>query len=83
MQAVKDSLAKTHRLLICHEEVKTSGFAGEIAALVNEQCFELLDAPIKRVTAKDTHVAYCPDLEDVILPQISDVQKAMEEILAF
>ena len=83
METIKKSLGKTNRLLICHEEVKTSGYAGEIAARVNEECFELWDAPIRRVTAKDTHVAYCPGLEDVILPQINDVKEAIAEILNY
>ena len=83
MEAIKKSLSKTNRLLICHEEVKTSGYAGEIAARVNDECFELLDAPIRRVAAKDTHVAYCPGLEDVILPQVNDVKEAIAEILNY
>jgi 2-oxoisovalerate dehydrogenase E1 component len=82
-EAVKKSLKKTHRLLICHEEHKTSGYAGEIAALVNEECFESLDAPILRVCSKDVHVAYCPDLEEVILPQTSDVVEALRRLLAY
>jgi 2-oxoisovalerate dehydrogenase E1 component len=80
---VKKSLSKTHRLLICHEEHKTSGFAGEIAALVNEHCFEQLDAPILRVCSEDVHVAYCPDLEEVILPQISHVSTALRKLLNY
>ena len=83
MEAVKTSLAKTNRLLICHEEHKTSGFAGEIAARVNEECFESLDAPILRVASKDTHVAYNPDLEDVILPQVSDVFDKLSKLLSY
>lgn len=82
-EAVKKSLSKTHRLLICHEEHKTSGFAGEIAAWVNENCFEQLDAPILRVCSKDTHVAYCPDLEEVILPQTSDVLEALRKLVNY
>ncbi len=82
-EAVYKSLKKTHRLLICHEEHKTSGYAGEIAARVNEECFEALDAPILRVASKDTHVAYCPDLEEVILPQTSDVVEALRKLLEY
>jgi 2-oxoisovalerate dehydrogenase E1 component len=83
MEAIKKSLLKTNRLLICHEETKTSGFAGEIAARVNEECFEYLDAPILRVAAKDTHVAYNPDLEDEILPQVNDVKEALLKLLSY
>ncbi|CBW27932.1 putative pyruvate (oxoisovalerate) Dehydrogenase, alpha-beta fusion [Halobacteriovorax marinus SJ] len=83
MDAVKKSLEKTNRLLICHEETKTSGFAGEIAARVNEECFESLDAPILRVTARDSYVAYCPTSEDYILPQIDDVYDQLKKLLSF
>lgn len=82
-EAVFKSLKKTNRLLICHEEHKTSGYAGEIAARVNEEAFEYLDAPILRVCSKDTHVAYCPDLEEVILPQTSDVVEALRKLLSY
>lgn len=83
IEAVKKSLTKTHRLLIAHEEHKTSGFAGEVAALINEECFDSLDAPILRVASKDVHVAYCPDLEEVILPQVSDVVRELRKLLKY
>ncbi len=82
-EAVFKSLKKTNRLLICHEEHKTSGYAGELAARVNEECFEALDAPIMRVASKDVHVAYCPDLEEVILPQTSDVIEALRKLVKY
>ncbi|RLA67032.1 MAG: dehydrogenase [Epsilonproteobacteria bacterium] len=83
IEAIKKSLAKTNRILICHEDTKTSGFAGEIASLINEECFESLDAPILRVAAKDTHVAYCPGLEDEILPQVEDVRAMLTKLLDY
>lgn len=83
MESIKKSLGKTNRLLIAHEEHKTSGFAGEIAARVNEECFESLDAPILRVCSKDTHVAYNPGLEEVILPQVKDVYSELKKLLEY
>jgi 2-oxoisovalerate dehydrogenase E1 component len=83
METVKKSLAKTNRLLVAHEEHKTSGYAGEICARVNEECFELLDAPVLRVASQDVHVAYCPDLEEVILPQVSDVTTALRKLVKY
>lgn len=83
MNAIIKSLTKTNRIMIAHEEHKTSGFAGEIAARINEECFEQLDAPILRVCAKDTHIAYNPALEDVILPQVDDVYQTLKELLQY
>ncbi len=83
MEAVKVSLAKTNRILICHEEHKTSGFAGEIAARINEECFEDLDAPIMRVAGKDVHCAYNPGMEELILPQTSDVYNELKKLISY
>lgn len=83
MPAVIKSLKKTGRLLIAHEEQKTSGFAGEIAARVNEEAFEFLDAPILRVTSKDCYIAYCPTLEEVLLPQVENVMDSLRKLLSY
>ncbi|MBP9673866.1 MAG: dehydrogenase [Bacteriovoracaceae bacterium] len=83
LESIKKSLKKTSRILIAHEENKTSGFAGEISALINENFFEYLDAPILRVTSMDSHIAYCPALEDIQLPQVSHVVEKLEELLRY
>lgn len=82
-EAIRNSISKTSRLMIAHEEHKTSGFAGEITARVNEECFELLDAPILRVGAMDVHCAYNPALEDLILPQVSHVEEILMKLLKY
>lgn len=83
IDTVVNSIKKTNRVLVAHEEHKTSGFAGEIMALINENCFEDLDAAPRRVASKDTHVAYCPQLEEVILPQVSDVYTELKKLLDY
>ena len=58
--AIKESVAKTSKVLIVHEDNKTGGIGAEIAALIAEECFEELDGPIMRVAAADTHIPYAP-----------------------
>jgi 2-oxoisovalerate dehydrogenase E1 component beta subunit len=74
--AIIQSVKKTNRALIVHEDTRTGGIAGEIALRVSEKAFEWLDAPILRVTAIDTPVPYSPPLEDYFLPQVDDIVKA-------
>jgi 2-oxoisovalerate dehydrogenase E1 component len=76
---IAEAVAKTNRVVIAHEDQLTCGFGAELAARIGEELFEYLDAPVKRVAALDTPVAYCPDLEEVILPQSADVLKAIQE----
>ncbi|MFW6084666.1 MAG: alpha-ketoacid dehydrogenase subunit beta [Gemmatimonadota bacterium] len=81
--AICESVRRTGRLLVVHEAAKFGGFAGEIAAQVNEHAFEWLDAPIRRVTAIDTPVPYAPALEDYYLPQTDDITAAARWLLAY
>jgi 2-oxoisovalerate dehydrogenase E1 component beta subunit len=81
--AIEATVRKTNRLLIVHEDTRTGGIAGEITARVNEMCFEWLDAPVLRVTAADTPLPYSPPLEDYILPQTSDIVRALRRIVAY
>ena len=82
-QAVLGSVAKTSKLLILHEDTRTSGFGAEIAAQVAEEAFEHLDAPIKRVAAPDTPVPFSPPLEKAFIPQVDDVVAALRELVAY
>jgi 2-oxoisovalerate dehydrogenase E1 component beta subunit len=74
--AIVESVKKTNRVLIVHEDTRTGGIAGEISMRISEHAFEWLDAPILRVTALDTPVPYSPPLEDYFLPQVEDIVKA-------
>jgi 2-oxoisovalerate dehydrogenase E1 component len=71
---------RTNRVVIAHEDQLTCGFGAEIAARISDELFEYLDAPSKRVAAMDCPVAYCPDLEEVILPQSGDVLQAIRDV---
>jgi 2-oxoisovalerate dehydrogenase E1 component beta subunit len=81
--AIMASVRKTNRLLVVHEDTRTGGIAGEIAARVNEQAFEWLDAPIRRVTARDAPIPYAAPLEDFVLPQTPDIVQAARRLLAY
>ncbi len=82
-QAIIESVKKTGRLLIVHEDTRTGGIAGEISMRVNEQAFEFLDGPILRVAAIDAPVPYAGSLEDYFLPQVSDVVTAARYLVKY
>ena len=78
-EAIAALVARTNRVVVAHEDQLTCGFGAEIAARIAGELFEHLDAPIRRVGALDTPVAYSPELEDAILPQTHDILKAIKE----
>jgi 2-oxoisovalerate dehydrogenase E1 component len=82
-EAVAESVQRTARALVVHEDVLTCGFGAEVAAWIGEHCFADLDAPVRRVGALDTHVAYEPTLEQAVLPQVDDITAAARSLLAF
>jgi 2-oxoisovalerate dehydrogenase E1 component len=77
------SVEKTGRVMVVHEDIRTCGFGGEVAAWIAEECFSALDAPVTRIGARDCHVAYEPTLEDAILPQVDEIAAKAREVLAY
>ncbi|HZU22252.1 MAG TPA: dehydrogenase E1 component subunit alpha/beta [Terriglobales bacterium] len=82
-EAIAESVRKTNRVIVAHEDMLSWGYAAEIAARIADELFDDLDAPVRRVAAKDTFVAYQPKLEDAILPQPEDIYQAMLELSRF
>jgi 2-oxoisovalerate dehydrogenase E1 component len=76
-------VAKTNRVVVAHEDQLTCGFGAEIAARIADRDFPHLDAPVRRVASLDTPVAYCPDLEEVILPNAASVLEAIREVVRY
>src|SRR5213082_239336 len=82
-EAIAASVRKTNRVLVAYEDSLSWGYGAEIAARISDQLFEHLDAPVRRVAALDTYVAYQPLLENAILPQTSDLYRAMKDLAEF
>src|SRR3984885_10449578 len=82
-ETIRASVGKTNRALIAYEDTLSWGYGAEIAARIADQLFDQLDAPVRRVAAADTFVAYQPILEDAILPQANDLFRAMKELAEY
>jgi 2-oxoisovalerate dehydrogenase E1 component len=82
-RTIRESVMRTSRVLVAHEDTLSFGYGAEIAARISDELFTHLDAPVRRVAAKDTWVAYNPQLEDVILPQTEDLMREFESLLRF
>ena len=81
--AIVESVKKTSRVIVAHEDPLSFGYGAEIAARISDELFEYLDAPVRRVGATDTFVAYAPQVEDFILPQSEDVENAVQELMKY
>ncbi|MBV9294423.1 MAG: dehydrogenase, partial [Acidobacteriaceae bacterium] len=81
--AIRESVKKTSRVIIAHEDTLSWGYGAEIAARIANELFTDLDAPVGRVAALDTWVAYNPQMEEEILPQVDDIVREGERVLAF
>ena len=82
-EAVAESVKKTSRVIVAHEDPISYGYGAEIAARISNELFEYLDAPVRRVGATDTFVGYAPQLEDFILPQSEDVEAAVQQLMKY
>ena len=80
---VGESVRRTGRALVVHEDIRTCGFGAEVAAWIADECFSDLDAPVGRIGAQDCHVAYEPTLEDAILPQPADIEREARRLLDY
>ncbi|MBV8673368.1 MAG: dehydrogenase E1 component subunit alpha/beta [Acidobacteriaceae bacterium] len=81
--AIAESVRKTNRVIIAHEDMLSWGYGAELAARIADELFDYLDAPVKRIGSMDTFVAYQPILEDVILPQPDDLYRAIVDLRRF
>jgi 2-oxoisovalerate dehydrogenase E1 component len=79
-ETITASVKKTNKVIVAHEDNLSWGFGAEIAARIGDELFQWLDGPVRRIGALDTFVAYYPDLENVILPQVNDIVKAAVEL---
>ena len=82
-EAIANTVKKTNRVIILHEDVKTGGLAGEIAAIINEEAFDDLDGPIVRIASIDTPVPFSPPLEKHFMPKVEDVVREARRLKAY
>jgi pyruvate/2-oxoglutarate/acetoin dehydrogenase E1 component len=81
--AIADTVKKTNRVIVLHEDVRSGGLAGEITAVINEEAFEWLDAPVVRITSMDSPVPFSPPLEEHFLPKMSDVVREARRLMRY
>jgi 2-oxoisovalerate dehydrogenase E1 component beta subunit len=82
-EAITATVKKTNKVILLHEDTRTGGLAGEIAAIINEEAFEDLDGPIVRITALDTPVPFSPPLEEFFLPKVGDVVREARKLNSY
>jgi 2-oxoisovalerate dehydrogenase E1 component beta subunit len=82
-EAIAETVKKTNKVVLLHEDTRTGGLAGELAAIINEEAFDDLDGPIVRITALDTPVPFSPPLEHYFLPKVEDVVREARKLHAY
>ncbi|MBA2546221.1 MAG: alpha-ketoacid dehydrogenase subunit beta [Solirubrobacterales bacterium] len=81
--AIVASVERTGKVLVAHEATRSCGVGAEVAALIGERCFELLDAPVRRLTAPDVPIPFSPPLEQAVLPQLEQMKETCRELIAY
>jgi 2-oxoisovalerate dehydrogenase E1 component len=82
-ETIYNSVKKTNKAVVIHEDTLTAGFGAEIAARISDNCFTYLDGPVKRIAAKDSHIPYSPILENEILPNRKVVYQGIKDLLEY
>jgi 2-oxoisovalerate dehydrogenase E1 component beta subunit len=82
-EAILASVRKTSKVLVAHEATRSCGVGAEVAAIVSQEAFEDLDAPVRRLTAPDVPIPFSPPLEQAVLPQLEDMKEACRELIAY
>ena len=82
-ETIYNSVKKTNKVIIIHEDTLFGGFGAEIAARIADNCFQYLDAPVKRIAAKDAHIPYAPILENAVLPSRDGIYRGIKDLLKY
>jgi 2-oxoisovalerate dehydrogenase E1 component beta subunit len=82
-EAIIQTVRKTNKVILLHEDTRTGGIAGELAAIINEEAFDDLDGPIVRITAQDSPVPFSPPQEEYFLPKVSDIVREARKLKAY
>jgi 2-oxoisovalerate dehydrogenase E1 component beta subunit len=82
-EAIAQTVKKTNKVILLHEDTRTGGLAGEIASIINEEAFDDLDGPIVRITSLDTPVPFSPPLEHYFLPKVEDVVREARKLHSY
>jgi 2-oxoisovalerate dehydrogenase E1 component beta subunit len=81
VEAIRDSVQKCGKVIVLHEDNRTGGIGAEVSAFIAEECFDLLDGPVVRIGAADTHIPFARTLEEAVLPNAEDVVLAARELM--
>jgi 2-oxoisovalerate dehydrogenase E1 component beta subunit len=82
-EAIVQTVRRTNKVILLHEDTRTGGIAGELAAIINEEAFDDLDGPIVRITAQDSPVPFSPPQEEFFLPKVSDIVREARKLKAY